>query len=321
MNISKNEKVRIGDTAFGGAATASLEFAKDRRGDYILAGDEVIADAGDGVDTYEVLKVLPGNKVKIGGLGVEVATVDAKTVSVTRKHGVLKRDGDTVVLKNAAYSSVLKGITDSVKPYLDKRIKGDLDWKYPAIVIAVLRRVCDSATMSAGRYDGQRPPHKVHRIECVKDGMRFTGDLVITGLLHYPDADDNRAFDEYDMTLDLSYAGKAANATRIAGPNEVVTLASSSPVVQNAVAWRARNAVDPRMQKEYDRYIKAKAAFDKWWTPDRRLSERSRQLKELQDAEKGVWTTYREIYGKPIPSGWGEPGKLKSIIESAGKIS
>lgn len=93
---------------------------------------------------------------------------------------------------------------------------------------------------------------------------------------------------------------------------------STNPVVANALAWKVRNATDPRMQKAYDRYVRAKSAFDKWWSPNRRLSEDSRQSREFLEAEKEVWQTYRKVYGKPIPSGWGDPSVLKSIIDMAG---
>lgn len=148
---------------------------------------------------------------------------------------------------NAAYSNVLKLIMDSVKPYLDKRLKGDMSWRYPMIVITILRKVCDTAIMSAGRYDNQRPKHRVYDVECSRDGLRFTGNLICTGLLHRDDPDDVSTFDEYDMTLSLAYAGKAPNSTsnkaRTVGPGgEYVTLASSNPVVQNALMAQNGNS-------------------------------------------------------------------------------
>lgn len=119
------------------------------------------------------------------------------------------------VVKNADYSNTLKFILDSVKPYMDKRLKGDSSWRYPMLVITVLRKVCDKAVMSAGRYDGKRPPHRIYDIECEKNGYKFQGNLIVTGLLHRDDIDDVSAFDEYDMTLSLMYAGKVANAVSL----------------------------------------------------------------------------------------------------------
>ena len=119
-------------------------------------------------------------------------------------------------VRNAAYSNVLKTIMDAVKPYMDKRLKGDTSWRYPMLVITVLRKICDRAVMSAGRYDGKRPPHRIYDIECEMDGYKFSGNLIVTGLLHRNDPDDVSAFDEYDMTLSLTYAGKALNAVSVA---------------------------------------------------------------------------------------------------------
>lgn len=115
---------------------------------------------------------------------------------------------------NAAYSKALKAIMDSVKPLLDKRIKGDMSWNGPLQVITALRKTCDSATMSTGRYDHQKPRHRVYDVECMRDGLKFHGDLICTGLLHRDDPDDVSTFDEYDMTLALAYAGRALNASR-----------------------------------------------------------------------------------------------------------
>lgn len=150
-----------------------------------------------------------GTVIEVGGvLGDYLVKVD----------GGLKAswDEDDVTIANsracnAAYSGTLKDIMDSVKPYMDKRIKGDEAWKYPMLVITVLRRVCDRATMSAGRYDGQRPPHRIYNIECVKDGFKFQGNLIVTGLFYRADPDDVSAFDEYDMTMSLMNVGKASN--------------------------------------------------------------------------------------------------------------
>ena len=113
---------------------------------------------------------------------------------------------------NAAYSKTLEEIMSSVKPYLDKRFKGDQCWKWPMLVLTILRKVCDKAVMSAGKYDGKRPPHRVYDVECVKDGMRFTGNLICCALLARPAPDDVSAFDEYDMIMSLFYAGKAMNS-------------------------------------------------------------------------------------------------------------
>lgn len=132
---------------------------------------------------------------------------------------------NSIRVSNAEYSPVLKSIVDSVKPYMDKRIKGDTSWRYPMLVITVLRKICDRAVMSAGRYDEKRPPHRIYDIECVKDGFKFSGNLIVTGLLHRDDTSDVSAFDEYDMTLSLMYAGKAMNSIR-----------STNPVVANAIA-------------------------------------------------------------------------------------
>lgn len=134
-------------------------------------------------------------------------------------------------VKNAAYSSALKYILDSVKPYMDKRIKGDSSWRYPMLVITVLRKVCDKAIMSAGRYDGKRPPHRIYDIECVKDGFKFQGNLIITGLLHRDDPDDVSAFDEYDMTLSLMNVGKATNAVNAVASKSKIKVAQNAEYV------------------------------------------------------------------------------------------
>lgn len=165
---------------------------------------------------------------------LEVARVDADGVMFTVKGNPYVNAAKTV--KNAAYSSALKYILDSVKPYMDKRIKGDSSWRYPMLVITVLRKVCDKAIMSAGRYDGKRPPHRIYDIECVKDGFKFQGNLIITGLLHRDDPDDVSAFDEYDMTLSLMNVGKATNAVNA---KFAVTTKSGRSVVIEAPNYKA----------------------------------------------------------------------------------
>lgn len=138
---------------------------------------------------------------------------------------------------NAAYSDALKIIMDSVKGYMDRRIKGDDAWKYPNFVITILRKVCDTATMSAGRYDGKRPPHRIYNVECTLRGYKFQGSLICTGLLHRDDPDDVSAFDEYDMTLSLMNVGKVS--------------ISRNPVVANALAWRKDSVVVANTPMEY----------------------------------------------------------------------
>lgn len=137
-----------------------------------------------------------------------------KSRSKNHVHNSVVAKALNAVACNAAYSNTLNFILRSVKPYMDRRIKGDQSWEYPKNVITVLRKVCDRAVMSAGRYDGKRPPHRIYSIECEKDGFKFMGNLIVTGLLHRDDPDDVSAFDEYDMTISLMYVGKAINAVR-----------------------------------------------------------------------------------------------------------
>ena len=87
-----------------------------------------------------------------------------------------------------------------------------------------------------------------------------------------------------------------------------------------AKAWNAcaRNAeVDPKVKAAYDKYMKAKAKFDKWWTPDRRLSERSKVVDEHQRAQMDFARTFREVYGKPTPNGWGDM-TLEQMVSKIG---
>lgn len=82
-------------------------------------------------------------------------------------------------------------------------------------------------------------------------------------------------------------------------------MTSANRTVQNAMA--ARNAtVDPRVKKAYDDYSKAKAKFDKWWNPSRRLSEGDNStVRQYQETEREFGRVFREVYGKLVPSGWG----------------
>lgn len=82
-------------------------------------------------------------------------------------------------------------------------------------------------------------------------------------------------------------------------------MTSANKTVQNAMA--ARNAtVDPRVKKAYDDYSKAKAKFDKWWNPSRRLSEGDNPtVRRHHETEREFGRVFREVYGKLVPSGWG----------------
>lgn len=194
---------------------------------------------------------------------------------------VAKAMAMNAVACNAAYSNTLNSILRSVKPYMDRRIKGDQSWEYPKQVSSVLRKVCDRAVMSAGRYDGKRPPHRVYIIECEKDGFKFMGNLIVTGLLHRDDPDDVSAFDEYDMTISLMYVGKALNA------------------VANVTA-------SPELRKAYDEYKKAEEKSAKrfskiggnWLKGNPAADTHTQKLRALSDL------FFKET-GKRPPNGFG----------------
>jgi len=178
-------------------------------------GDRVIGELRTPSSVGTVVKVEKFRlmKVKFDEDGT-IFTVDQNkfmpyTNSTRTTNAVIAKAMNAQAVCNASYSAALKTILDAVKPYMDRRIKDDTSWRYPALVISKLRDVCERAVMSAGRYDGKRPPHRVYDIECVKDGFKFSGNLIVSGLLHRDDPDDVSAFDEYDMILSLGYTGRA----------------------------------------------------------------------------------------------------------------
>ena len=93
--LARNEKVVIGDRV---GTTAPLKFAKDRQGNYVLKGDTVTGNVGDGVDSYKVLDVMDGGKLRLGDLGTSVGIVPASTCVIQRKHRIIRKEGDRVVL-------------------------------------------------------------------------------------------------------------------------------------------------------------------------------------------------------------------------------
>jgi preprotein translocase subunit YajC len=69
---------------------------------------------------------------------------------------------------------------------------------------------------------------------------------------------------------------------------------------------RACNAeITPELRRAYDEWQKAKAKFDKWWNPDRRLSERP--PKDADEAKKGLEfaAVFKKVTGKLTPNGYG----------------
>lgn len=89
-------------------------------------------------------------------------------------------------------------------------------------------------------------------------------------------------------------------------------LHSANPVVQNALNRKACNAINPAIKPEYDAYVKAKAKFDKWWSPDRKLSEgNSAVTRDYHEAERRLGDKYREIYGEFLPNGWDMGDRLE----------
>lgn len=95
--LARNEKVVIGDRV---GTTAPIKFAKDRQGNYVIDGDIVTGNVGHGVDSYEVLEVMDGGKLRLGELGITVGIVPASTCLIQRKHRIIRKDGDRVVLEN-----------------------------------------------------------------------------------------------------------------------------------------------------------------------------------------------------------------------------
>ena len=170
---------------------------------------------GEGVNFAHGFKTVSEAKSWCSSKGYKVEDVILAN-SLRSTNAVVAKALNARAVCNASYSAALKAIMDAVKPYMDRRITDDSSWRYPALVISKLRDVCERAVMSAGRYDGRRPPHRVYDVECVKDGFKFSGNLIVSGLLHREDPDDVSAFDEYDMTLSLGYAGKATNARQVA---------------------------------------------------------------------------------------------------------
>lgn len=70
---------------------------------------------------------------------------------------------------------------------------------------------------------------------------------------------------------------------------------------------RSCNAeITPELRKAYDEWQKAKAKFDKWWNPDRRLSERP--PKDADEAKKGLEfaAVFKKVTGKLTPNGYGK---------------
>lgn len=82
---------------------------------------------------------------------------------------------------------------------------------------------------------------------------------------------------------------------------------------------RACNAeITPELRRAYDEWQKAKAKFDKWWNPDRRLSERP--PKSADATKKGLEfaAVFKKVTGKLTPNGYGSM-TLEQMVDAVSK--
>ena len=82
---------------------------------------------------------------------------------------------------------------------------------------------------------------------------------------------------------------------------------------------RACNAeITPELRRAYDEWQKAKAKFDKWWNPDRRLSERP--PKSADATKKGLEfaAVFKKVTGKLTPNGYGSMS-LEQMVDAVSK--
>lgn len=88
------------------------------------------------------------------------------------------------------------------------------------------------------------------------------------------------------------------NGTRYAVSADMVDC-----VVKTARACNAE--ITPELRRAYDEWQKAKAKFNKWWNPDRRLSERP--PKDADETKKSLEfaAVFKKVTGKLTPSGYG----------------
>lgn len=88
------------------------------------------------------------------------------------------------------------------------------------------------------------------------------------------------------------------NGTRYAVSADMV-----DSVVKNARACNAEIA--PELRKAYDEWQKAKAKFDKWWNPNRRLSENPPKGADATRKQLDFAAVFKKVTGKLTPNGYG----------------
>lgn len=88
-----------------------------------------------------------------------------------------------------------------------------------------------------------------------------------------------------------------------------------------AKAWNARacNAeITPELKKAYDEWQKAKAKFDKWWNPNRRLSENPPKGADATRKQLDFAAVFKKVTGKLTPNGYGSM-TLEQMVDAVSK--
>ena len=88
------------------------------------------------------------------------------------------------------------------------------------------------------------------------------------------------------------------NGTRFTASPEMI-----DSVVKNSRACNAE--ITPELKKAYDEWMKAKAKFDKWWNPNRRLSENPPKGADATRKQLDFAAVFKKVTGKLAPNGYG----------------
>ena len=89
------------------------------------------------------------------------------------------------------------------------------------------------------------------------------------------------------------------NGTRFTASPEMI-----DAVVKNSRACNAE--ITPELKKAYDEWMKAKAKFDKWWNPNRRLSENPPKGADATRKQLDFAAVFKKVTGKLTPNGYGK---------------
>lgn len=82
---------------------------------------------------------------------------------------------------------------------------------------------------------------------------------------------------------------------------------------------RACNAeITPELRKAYDEWQKAKAKFDTWWNPNRRLSENPPKGADATRKQLDFAAVFKKVTGKLTPNGYGSM-TLEQMVDAVSK--